>query len=243
MFFHKAKDGETTLDGHVWLAEKNNLNFQAYIKEAFTQEGSGFTNDTKLHLRTLHPNFIFSLGVETFNLVSLLHRKEGSCCSIPNVSFWGLGGHKVDPKLSLWGGLGLSFNPAKRNVENIRFLAAGNHSGSRVKAAVEATYTRTDGVDNKSLWIPSGKLHFDAQGLVRNNRQLASIEWDQGKKKFEWNVVNETQVDNATRLKVRINHDRVLSTALIHSYSNQANFALTANVYNNLTLDLSTSCF
>ena len=62
MFFHKSKNSETTLDGHFWLASNQNLNFQLYTRAGITQNVQGQTNQTKLHFRTIHPNFIFSVN-------------------------------------------------------------------------------------------------------------------------------------------------------------------------------------
>jgi hypothetical protein len=62
MFFHKSARGETTLDGHFWLAKNNNLNFQVYTRNTLTQTDEGRVNNTKLHFRTLHQNFIVSVN-------------------------------------------------------------------------------------------------------------------------------------------------------------------------------------
>ena len=62
MFSHKAKNGETKLDGHFWLAEHRNLNFQVYVKNQITQDSNGKSSDTTLQIRTIHPNFIFSVN-------------------------------------------------------------------------------------------------------------------------------------------------------------------------------------
>jgi len=220
--------------------KKKNINFQLYLKECFLQTADIRQGNIKAHLRTIHPNFIFSFGFENLNVFNLC-RSQGprdhdsketspapSNC-LPNVSVWSLGGRRVDPKLSLWGGLGLSFNPNKRNLDNVRVLGVANQTANRVKASVEGTFTRIDGVDNKSLWIPSVRVFVDSQALT-NNRQLASVEYDLGKKSLNWNLVNETRLDNATRLKLRLNQNYGVSAALIHSFSNLANFALTANI-------------
>lgn len=63
MFMHKSSASETTLDGHFWLARNNNLNFQLYTRNSVTQSNEGPVNNTKLHFRTLHQNFIVSVNL------------------------------------------------------------------------------------------------------------------------------------------------------------------------------------
>lgn len=137
----------------------------------------------------------------------------------------------MNPNLALWGGLSLSFNPNLRNLENVKVLAVGLENQNRIRASVEGTYTRTDINEGKSsLWTPSVRAQFDCQAL-HGNRQLASVEYVHNVKPVNWSVANETKLDNATRLKVRVNQNYTLSGALIHSFSNLATFALTANVF------------
>jgi hypothetical protein len=62
MIFHKSAKSETTLDGHFWLAKNNNLNFQLYTRDTITQTEDGTVNNSKLHFRTLHQNFIVSVN-------------------------------------------------------------------------------------------------------------------------------------------------------------------------------------
>lgn len=63
MFSHKAKNGETKLDGHFWLAERSNLNFHLYTKSYLTQTENGSHSDTVLQVRTIHPNWILSVEI------------------------------------------------------------------------------------------------------------------------------------------------------------------------------------
>ena len=62
---------------------------------------------------------------------------------------------------------------------------------------------------------------------------LGSVEYDHGYQNCNWNLTNDFKVDSATRLKVRLNQNFTLSTALIHTFG-FVKFALNANVFNKI---------
>ena len=147
------------------------------------------------------------------------------------MSFWSLGGAQVDKNLALWGGLGLSFNLNHKKVDYARLLGTGFHSGKNIKGSIEGTITRHE-VNAETRWVPSARVFFDVQASTRN-RMLGSVEYDHGYQNCNWNLTNDFKVDSATRLKVRLNQNFTLSTALIHTFG-FVKFALNANVFNKI---------
>ena len=100
--------------------------------------------------------------MENFNFFHLIHthektdlnkdsvKKQESTNILPNLSFWSLGGAQVDKELALWGGLGLSFNLNKTNIDSAKILGTGFHSGRNVKGTLEGIFNRVD-KDDKSF--------------------------------------------------------------------------------------------
>jgi len=241
--FHKAKKNETTLDGHVWLYKHKDFNFQLYAKEKLLQSEKEITSETNFQVRTLHPNFIFSIGVESVNLHNLFCKKEevadaktatatdcATSCS-PSLSSWVLGGKKIDPNFALWGGFGLAFNLRKTVIDNFKVMAVGHSIKHKTKASVEGIFTRAEDPKDKtkSIFLPGVRAYVDSNAL-ETNRVLGSVEYDTGKAELKWSLADEYKVDAKTKLKAKINEKYTVSAALIHDFSAQTKFAVVTHV-------------
>jgi len=90
---------------------------------------------------------------------------------------------KLDDNFTAWGGVGLNFNPRKKNLDHYQFLVGGSESKHKSRLDAEVTFNRIDEEADKHHFAPSVQVLFDTQP-IKDHRFAGNIEYDHSKKKY-----------------------------------------------------------
>jgi len=148
---------------------------------------------------------------------------------IPNISAYLIGGKQLDDNFAAWGGVGLNFNPRKKNLDHYQLLVGASESKHKAKLEAEVTFNRIDEDADKHHFAPSVQVLFGAQP-IKDHRLAGNIEYDHSTKNTKFALVHDYNLDSKTRIKTKINENYWVTLGLIHKFSDNLNFGLTSNI-------------
>jgi hypothetical protein len=177
--------------------------------------------DEKLHLRILHPNLLFSFGIDKYNYFAN-HTPE-------TLSFTLLGAHRHN-NLSFLGGTysGINYNTKE-------FFASGllGLKHDKFNSYLEGKLQKVK--DKETLYksfsfTTDAKINNDLQAFGEVEFTGVGVSKPRLDQTLYYGAALEVNANNNTIVKTKLTSEGVLDCSLIHNYNNMVNFSLNTQV-------------